>query len=90
MKYLLLLGGIVILSGCGKLSLSVGGEAINLNNIFTKATGSQLVSGATQGVVTSNSYKVDSTVGIYTSKIETTTLNGYKVYQGAQGISVSQ
>lgn len=79
-----------MLAGCGRLDFS---ESIlhPLIPRFSKAQGVEVVSGASTGQRTLlNGYTVDASVGAIRDKLESTTPNGYTVYNGVKGAIVSE
>ena len=81
---------VLSLSGCGKLDFTQ--ELLHPLNPISVATaqGVEVVSGASTGKKTLvNGYTVDASVGAVRDKLESTTPNGYKVYNGVNGAIVS-
>ena len=81
---------VFVLNGCGKLDFS---ETVlhPVTSLLSTAQGVEVVSGASTGTKTLiNGYTVDASVGSVRDKLETTTPNGYTVYNGVKGSIVSQ
>lgn len=82
--------GVLSLTGCGKLDFSQ--DLLHPLNPIKLATaqGVEVVSGASTGKKTLvNGYTVDASVGAVRDKLESTTPNGYKIYNGVNGAIVS-
>jgi hypothetical protein len=79
--------GSLILAGCGKLDFTQSLlHPLTPTNSLSTAQGVEVVSGASTGEKTLvNGYTVDASVGAIHDKIESTTPNGYKVYNGVKG-----
>ncbi len=81
----------LFLMGCGRLDFtqSLLHPLTPINSLST-AQGVEVVSGASTGQKTLvNGYTVDVSVGTVLDKIESTTPNGYTVYNGVKGAIVS-
>jgi hypothetical protein len=77
----------LILSGC-----SIEAGIFDLSSKVLPVTNGQLsgfVSSSAQNEKTTAGYKVQSSTGAFTNKIEETTQSGYKVYISVQGNIVS-
>jgi len=75
--------------GCGRLDFSQTLLHPLVPSIST-AQGVEVVSGASTGQKTLlNGYTVDASVGAIRDKLESTTPNGYTVYNGVKGAIVS-
>ena len=90
---LALIAGIasLMLVGCGRLDFtqSLLHPLTPINSLST-AQGVEVVSGASTGQKTVvNGYTVDASVGAIRDKLESTTPNGYTVYNGVKGAIVS-
>jgi hypothetical protein len=80
----------LMMAGCGKLDFSQTILHPLIPNIST-AQGVEVVSGASTGQKTLlNGYTVDASVGAIRDKLESTTPNGYTVYNGVKGAIVSE
>ena len=80
----------LMLSGCGKLDFSIT-DLNPLARLFSSAQGVEVVSGSSTGQKTLlNGYTVDASVGAIRDKLESTTPNGYTVYNGVKGSIVSE
>ncbi len=78
-----------MLAGCGRLDFSQTILHPLIPNIST-AQGVEVVSGASTGQKTViNGYTVDASVGAIRDKLESTTPNGYTVFNGVKGAIVS-
>ncbi|WP_415062985.1 hypothetical protein [Bdellovibrio sp.] len=90
LKYLCTLAIGFILTGC-QMDASIQQATVVLPSSphSQKAQLNEFVSGSGQLQVTSGNYRVDSSFGSYTSKIEETTQGGYKVFISAQGNIIS-
>lgn len=75
-----------MLSGC-----SIEARLLNLSNtrLLNNAQLTGFVSSSTQNEKTASGYKIQSSSGDYSNKIEETTSGGYKVYISTQGNIVS-
>lgn len=90
LKYLCLLAVGFTLTACQMdVSIQQATVALPSSPISQKAQLNEFVSGSSQLQVTSGNYRVDSSFGSYTSKIEETTQDGYKVFISAQGNIIS-
>jgi hypothetical protein len=81
----------LMLAGCGKLDFSqtLLHPLIPISS-FSAAQGVEVVSGASTGQKTLlNGYTVDASVGAVRDKLQSTTPNGYTVYNGVKGAIVS-
>lgn len=81
------LGTPVLLSGC-----SMEAALTNLQNknlIISRGQLTGFVSSSVQNEKTTSGYKVQSSSGDYSDKIEETTRSGYKVYISVQGNIIS-
>jgi hypothetical protein len=58
--------------------------------LLQKAQLTGFISGSSQGKVTSGGYRVESSTGNYTNKLQATTSGGYKVFVSVQGNIVSE
>lgn len=81
----------VLMAGCGRLDFSQTLlHPLTPVTSLSTATGVEVVSGSSTGEKTLlNGYTVDASVGAVRDKLESTTPNGYKVYNGVQGSIVS-
>jgi hypothetical protein len=79
----------LMLAGCGRLDFNLTDIAHPIRNLSTEQ-GVEVVSGASTGQKTLlNGYTVDASVGAIRDKLESTTPNGYTVFNGVKGAIVS-
>lgn len=82
-----LLGALTVLNGC-----FVDANLLRLpeeSQILRNAQLAGFVSSSAQNEKTTSGYKIQSSSGSYSDKIEETTNNGYKVYISVQGNIIS-
>jgi major membrane immunogen (membrane-anchored lipoprotein) len=90
-QYALLAVAALMLAGCGKLDFSQTLLHPVIPSLFSTAQGVEVVSGASTGQKTLvNGYTVDASVGAIRDKLESTTPNGYTVFNGVKGSIVSE
>lgn len=82
----------VAMSGCGRIDFSLTDLRPKLPVVSkATATGVEVVSGSSVGQKTLlNQYTVDASVGAVRDKLVTVTPNGYKIYHGVKGATVSE
>lgn len=85
LKYLYILVGFALTACQMDASIQQATVAQPTSPFSQKAQLNEFVSGSGQLQVTSGNYRVDSSFGSYTSKIEEKTQDGYTVYISAQG-----
>lgn len=82
-----LLGAAVLLSGCSMDAALI--DLQNRNLIIARGQLTGFISSSTQNEKTAGGYKVQSSSGEYSNKLEETTSGGYKVYISVQGNNIS-
>lgn len=78
------------LSGCGKVSLDLDNLTAPSLPFLKLNEGAEFVASSQQGQQTYKGYTVDTSAGASFGGIQTTTLNGYKVYTSMQGQLISE
>lgn len=80
----------VTFAGCGRLDFTK--SLLNATGVSQASTaqGIEVVSGASTGQLTLiNGYLVNASVGAVRDKLQSTTVNGYTVYDGVRGAIIS-
>lgn len=85
---LLVLG--TALTGCGKVSLDLDNLTAPSLPFLKLNQGAEFVASSQQGQQTYKGYTVDTSAGSSFGGIQSTTLNGYKVYTSMQGQLISE
>jgi hypothetical protein len=74
---------------CGKIDLTVKNDGDSISPIlapFLKTEGAEFVSSSLKNQTTlNNNYKISTSMGTITDKIEMQTPNGFKVYTSVEG-----
>lgn len=84
---ILLIGGSALLGGCSMDASLIDLRAKNL--VITRGQLSGFISSSVQNEKTTSGYKVQSSSGSYSDRIEETTSGGYKVFVSVQGNIIS-
>lgn len=91
MRLLAVVGLFLAVAGSVGCSLEASLEQISKDTgpLMQKAQSTGFISGSSQGTLTSGGYRVESSTGNYTNKLQTTTNVGYKVFVSVQGNIIS-
>jgi len=81
---------VAALSGCGKVSLDLDNLTAPSLPFLKLNEGAEFVASSQQGQQTYKGYTVDTSAGSSFGGIQSTTLNGYKVYTSMQGQLISE
>lgn len=78
------------LTGCGRVSVDLDNLTAPSLPFLRLNEGAEFVASSQQAQPTYKGYKVDTSAGSSFGGIQTTTLNGYKVYTSMQGQLISE